>query len=729
MSTIKSKPVGGGFKKILYALKTINAIGVPKASKALNSKNTCKACGLGMGGQNGGMTDEQGVFPSVCNKSVQAQSTDIQPPIPEAIFDYTLDEFRKLSSMELEKIGRLGHPIYKSADSDRFKTVDWDWAMNKLSDSFSDTEPDRSFFYSSGRSSNESGFLLQLLARMYGTNNVNNCSYYCHQATGVGMSGTLGTGTATVELDDLDYCDLIFVIGANPASNHPRFIYKLKACRERGGQVIIINPAKEPGLVKFAVPKSPASLLSGGSEIATKYVQPKIGSDLYLLSGIAKSLLEKGGDKDEFISEHTDSFDELNTSLSELDWTSVVQQTGVTKEEIESIAELYRASRNSIFAWGMGVTHHKHGVENVEAIANLALLRGMVGRTGAGLLPLRGHSNVQGIGTVGVKPKLGEDSIAATMTALNVNAAKVPTKEGLDTLSCLEAAERGKIDAALFVGGNLYQATPKSAWAASALDKIKFKCHLTTTLNYSHLFGNENSEALILPVCARDEEPEPTTQESMFNFVRLSEGGIQRIANARSETKILRDLFERICRPDEKTSTKLANNRQIRETIAHSVAGMEQLETIDSSGKEFHIKNRVLHKPEFNTPSKKAVFAVHSFDLPKQDGAYPFMLASVRSEGQFNSIIYESKDTYRGTTHRWCVLMNQEDIVDLGKKPGDTVNIRSAHGDMRGVSIHEFAVPRGNVLAYYPEANVLIGLERDPRSKTPAFKSVAVAIE
>ena len=264
-------------------MQTIKSIGLLNSQKALSSHNTCKACGLGMGGQLGGMTDEQGDFPAVCNKSVQAQSTDIQAPIPEQIFDYSLADFRQLSAHELEHLGRLGQPIYKAKDANKFDIVDWDWALKHASQQFRGGEAEQSFFYSSGRSSNEAAFVLQLFARLYGTNNVNNCSYYCHQATSVGLGSTIGSGTATVELADLDGCDLIFLIGANPASNHPRFIYKLKACRDRGGKVVVINPAKEPGLVKFAVPKSPKSLIQGGSEIASHYLQPKIGSDVALV--------------------------------------------------------------------------------------------------------------------------------------------------------------------------------------------------------------------------------------------------------------------------------------------------------------------------------------------------------------------------------------------------------------------------------------------------------------
>lgn len=725
MTTTK-QTVGGGVKKILYAMQTINQIGIKKASKALNSKNTCKACGLGMGGQLGGMTDEQGAFPSVCNKSVQAQSTDIQPAIPDQIFDFSLDEFRKLSPKELEHLGRLGKPIYKSATDDTFSIVDWGWALKYTATKFRATQPDNSFFYASGRSSNEAGFLLQLFARLYGSNHVNNCSYYCHQATGVGLANTIGTGTATVELEDLDQCDFIFLIGANPASNHPRFIYKLKQCRERGGQVVVINPAKEPGLVKFAVPKSPKSLLKGGSEIASEYLQPNIGSDWYLLMGLCKAVIEFGTNNSDFIDKYTTGSDAFFDQVQTLDWQTIENQTALSKIRIIEIAKLYGKANKAVFAWGMGITHHNNGVENIEAIANLAMLRGMIGQVGAGLLPLRGHSNVQGIGTVGVKPVLAEDVFEKMQTELGVTFPAAQT--GMDTLACLEAAHAGKMNSALIMGGNLYQATPNSSWANQALDQISFKCFLTTTLNYGHIHACDNSEVLILPVTARDEEPQATTQESMFNFLRLSDGGIKRIADARSEVSILANLASKIINENKFDFSEFESHQNIRQAIAKIVPGMEQLQDIEVAKKEFYIQNRLLHEPKFNTVTGKANFISSIKTENRNNDEYPFLMASIRSEGQFNSIIYEEHDSYRSVKHRWSVLMNKQDIQALNKNAGDIITLKSPHGEMKDLSIVEFDIPKGNLLTYYPEANCLIGLNRDPRSQTPAFKSVPVKI-
>jgi molybdopterin-dependent oxidoreductase alpha subunit len=718
-----TKPaIGGGAKKVLYTLATVQRMGVAKAAKALTSKNACKACGLGMGGQRGGMTDELGEFPAVCNKSVQAQSSDVQPAIPEEVFSHSLAELRELSGRELEHLGRLGTPLWKARGSDRYEPVCWDRAMEIAGARFAATKPERTFFYSSGRSSNEAGFLLQLLARVYGTNNVNNCSYYCHQATSVALADTVGTGTSTVELEDLTGCDAIFVIGANPASNHPRFVHKLKGCRDRGGQVIVINPAKEPGLVKFALPKNIGSMLAGGSEIASTFAQPRIGGDIALMKGVAKAVLEKGEEAKDFIAKHTTGFEAFVQDIAATSWEAIEQGSGVTRAEIETLADAYIASKAAVFAWGMGMTHHVHGVENVEMIVNLALLRGMIGRPHAGLLPLRGHSNVQGIGTIGVKPVLAEDVMAKMEQAFGITLSREP---GMDTMASMKAADAGRIDAALLMGGNLYASNPDSAWAEAALEKIGFKLFLTTTLNLGHVHGVSEGESLILPVTARDEEWEPTTQESMFNFVRLSDGGVTRLETVRPETMILADLAARICPGKGIDFAGFAKHSKIRHAIADIVPGMEDLADIDVAKKEFHIRNRLMHEPVFRTATGKAAFTVRAMPAAKPDR---FTLTTVRSEGQFNSIVYEEKDSYRGTKTRWCVMMNRDDMAELGLDEGQLADVSSTQGRMAGVTVYGYDIGRGDVMAYFPEANVLTRTDIDPRSKTPAFKATGVRV-
>ncbi len=721
------KIVGGGFKKVLYTLNTVRRIGVKDAAKALAAHNTCKACGLGMGGQRGGMINELDEFPSVCNKSVQAQSTDIQGPIPMPVFDHTITDFKELSSHEIEHLGRLGTPLHKAAGSNRFEPISWDDAIARTVERFSASAPERSFFYASGRSSNEAAFVLQLMARLYGSTNINNCSYYCHQASGDGLATTIGTGTSTVELADLGKSDLIFVLGANPSSNHPRFIHQLKNCRERGGHVVVINPAKEPGLVKFAVPKSPKSLLMGGNDIASEYLQPKIATDVAVFKGIAKSIIENQQHNVDFIAQYTRNFDAYLADIEGTSWNGIESITGLSRDDIHAVAEVYAHSENAVFAWGMGMTHHLHGVDNVEAIANLAMLRGMLGKPGAGLLPLRGHSNIQGVGTVGVKPVLAEDVFTAIENELKIT---LPRNKGMDTMACLQAAERGDIDNALMLGGNLYAASPDSQWAETSLDSIPFKVFLTTTLNQGHVHGSDNSESIIFPVLARDEEHDPTSQESMFNYVRLSDGGIDRLDNLRSEVDILSDIGMGVVDKSSFDFSTFKKHTTIRHAIAKSIPGMQDLADIDVAKKEFFIRNRIKHTPEFNMPDNRAVFIVNPHDHPEERKVqHAFTLMSIRSEGQFNSIIYEESDSYRDTKHRHSVLMNEDDIAALGLKEKDKITLRSDTGEMRNLDVVAFDLPRGNIAAYYPEANVLVGQTVDQRSRTPAFKSVPVSVE
>lgn len=715
--------VGGGHKKVLYTLNTLRQIGVVKSAKALTSNNTCKSCALGMGGQAGGMVNEIGEYPAVCNKSVQAQSTDIQPPIPNALFDkHTIAELQELTGREMETLGRLNGPLYKAQGATSFTKMDWENALQIVADKLKATDPARSFFYSSGRSSNEAGFLFQLMARMYGTNNVTNCSYFCHQATGMGLGSTIGTGTSTVELADLTGSDLIFVIGANPASNHPRFIHKLLECRKRGGHVVIINPAKEPGLVRFASPKSARAMMTGGRDVASHYLQPKIGEDLALFKGLAKALIEAGSLNDAFIASHTNGFDTFLADINATTWDEITNRCGVHRAQIEEVAAIYGRAKSAVFAWGMGMTHHLHGVENVEMIAALALMRGMVGRPDAGLLPLRGHSNVQGVGTIGVKPVLPHEIMAKMEQAFGIT---LPDTKGLDTMASLSAAHDGKIDSAIIMGGNLYAATPDTKWAKEALERIGFKLFMTTTLNQGHVHGLGDGEVLILPVTARDEEWEPTTQESMFNYVRLSDGGIHRLDNVRPESVILSAIASRLLGDDIIDFKQFGKHSQLRKAIANLVPGMEELADIDVAKQEFHIRNRILHTPDFNMPDGKARFVTHA--LPAQEKS-DFILSTMRSEGQFNSIIYEEKDTYRGTNTRWSILMNADDMKRLGIEAEAKANVTSPNGTMNGVTVYPFGLPQGSILAYYPEANILTDTKVDPRSKTPAFKSVPVHV-
>jgi molybdopterin-dependent oxidoreductase alpha subunit len=721
---------GGGWPAIFYTLRKaweVSGWFRPWAMwSAMRSRNACKTCALGMGGQRGGMVNELGSFPEVCKKSLQAMASDMQGAIkPQFWSTYSIPQLRSFSPRELETCGRLVQPVLLERGQQYYRPIEWSEALSRIVAKLKSLAPDETFWYFSGRSSNEAGFLLQLFARIYGTNNVNNCSYYCHQASGVGLASSVGSGTATVMLEDVERADLVFVIGGNPASNHPRLMTSLAHVRRRGGKVVAINPVIETGLVNFRIPSQPLSLL-WGTQIASDYIQPHIGGDLALLTGIAKRVDEMGAQNAEFLKNYCEGSQEYLRHLRETPWPEIVRRSGVSLDQINRLAETYAQAQHVVFSWTMGITHHAHGVENVQAIANLAMLRGMLGRPQAGLLPIRGHSNVQGIGSMGVTPKLKDVVFQRLEEHFLVN---LPRGAGLDTLACMEAAAAGQLKFGLCLGGNLYGSNPDARFADQALAQIEMLVMLNTTLNTGHAHGLA-SETIILPVLARDEEPEPTTQESMFNYVRLSDGGPRRHAGPRSEVEVIAELADAVLASDGAINWReMQHTKTIRQTIAKIVPGFEALEQIDQTKQEFQIPGRTFHTPKFPTPSGRAILHCHELPPLKGEGE-ELRLMTVRSEGQFNTVVYEDYDLYRGQERRDVILLHPDDMQRLHLAHDELVTVHSDTGSLAKIRARAFAEIRaGNALMYYPEANVLVSRTSDPKSKTPAFKGVVVRLE
>ncbi len=725
---MKKLTAGGGWQAIRYSFAKAKGLGTGlKLYRALRSRNACKTCALGMGGQKGGMVNEKGSFPEVCKKSIQAMASDMQSAITADFWSkHPLSQMRHWSPNQLETSGRLIQPILYERGATHYRTITWADAFDRICNKLETVMPAETFWYFSGRSSNEAGFLLQLLARVYGTNNVNNCSFYCHQASGVALSSALGTNTATVVLDDIDHADLVFVIGGNPPSNHPRLMTMLMHLRRRRGKVIVINPLRELGLVRFRVPSDPWSLLFG-SEIATHYVQPHIGGDLALLTGIAKAIVETGRHDLAYLNEHCRDADSYLKFLANTLWSEIVEKSGVDQTTIEQLADVYAQSKGTIFSWTMGITHHVHGVENVSAIINLALLRGMVGRPGAGLMPIRGHSNVQGIGSVGVTPKLKDEIFQNLKNKYNV---ELPTSPGMDTLACVEAAHEGRLRVGFCLGGNLFGSNPDSEYADGALSKLEMLVMLNTTLNTGHARGLA-AETIVLPVLARDEEPEPTTQESMFNYVRMSDGGPKRYPGPRSEVHVIAEIGKRVVGEGRGVDWEaMAKTNSIRQWISQVIPGYGQVATIDETHQEFQIPGRTFHSPTFKTADGRA--ALNRYSIPNLMGTGPneLRLMTVRSEGQFNTVVYENTDIYRGQERRDVILMNPEDMKRFGLIDDQLVTVRSQTGFLSEILARSYPEIRtGNALMYYPEANVLVPRQVDPQSKTPIFKNIVVTIE
>ncbi|MSQ36470.1 MAG: FdhF/YdeP family oxidoreductase [Dehalococcoidia bacterium] len=715
---------GGGFPAIVYTVRGALRSGAPiEFVRRMRSRNTCKTCALGMGGQLGGMVNEAGHFPEFCKKSVQAQVGDMQGAISEALFrDTSIAELAQLSSAQFERLGRLAFPVVADEGDTHFRRIGWDEALARAASALRATAPGRVFFYSSGRSSNEAAFLLQLVARAYGSPHIHNCSFYCHNASGVALTEVYGSGTASVSLADLAQADLAIVAGANPGSNHPRLITQLVALRRRGGAVIVVNPLRELGLERFRIPSDMRSLALG-SVVSDVYLQPHIGGDVALSKALLKAVIERGGVDEPFVEAHTAGWDAVRADAVRADWDALVVASGVPRADIDAAARLIVGAQRGIVAWAMGLTHHAHGVDNVLALTNLALARGWLGQPGAGLLPIRGHSNVQGVGSMGLSPVLKDAFARALEAAYGIT---VPREPGLDTYGSMLAAERGEIDAALLLGGNLFASNPDRAWAGAALRRVPLTVSLTTKLNEGHVHGRGRS-ALILPVRARDEEDQATTQESMFNFVRLSDGGRPAIAGElRSEVDVLAELAERVLPAGRFDWPALRSHRSLREAIARVVPGYAAAAAIDETRREFEVGGRAFRDARFATADGRAHFAVTPLpDEPLASGE--FRLMTVRSEGQFNTVVYEEEDLYRGNRRRDVVMMAVEDAQRLGVAEGDPVEVASAVGSLR-VVVALAPIRAGNLAMYYPEANVLVPRRLDPRSRTPAFKSVVVRV-
>jgi molybdopterin-dependent oxidoreductase alpha subunit len=715
---------GGGFAALAYVLrKGREAGGFFKLYRRLRSKNACKTCALGMGGQHGGMVNEAGHFPEVCKKSVQAQAGDMQRPIPESYFASTpIALLERLTSAELERLGRLAFPVIADAADTHFRRISWEEALERAGAALSGAPPEEVFFYSSGRSSNEASFLLQLVARAYGSANIHNCSYYCHSASGVALGKVYGSGTSSIVLEDIARADLALIIGANPASNHPRLISELVRLRRRKGKVIVVNPLKELGLTRFRVPSDWRSMLFG-SKVCDVYLQPHVGSDIALLKALLKAVVERDGVDGEFVAAHTAGWEAVRTDVAGTSWEALLAACGVPRDEIDRCAEMLVQAKRGVFLWAMGLTHHVHGVDNILALANLALARGFLGKPGCGLLPIRGHSNVQGVGSMGVSPALKR---AFAEKLEEVYRIRVPREPGQDTYASMLAAAEGRIQASVLLGGNLFSSNPDRAWAAAALRQIPTTVAVTTKLNEGHIHGRGRT-TLLLPVLARDEEKQCTSQESMFNYVRLSEGGATAVeGELRSEVEVITALAERILPPGRFEWEALRSHARLREGIARVVPGFEKLAALESTREEFQIAGRTFHDGRFATPDGKAHF--HVTPLPEfAPGPEELRLMTLRSEGQFNTVVYEEEDLYRGNRRRDVVMMSAADAERLGLSEGDRAVVETAVGALE-VATAIVDLPPGNLAMYYPEANAIVPRQLDPLSKTPAFKSVLARV-
>jgi molybdopterin-dependent oxidoreductase alpha subunit len=730
--------IGGGLSIIEYWAKhSLSPEGI-KLWQTLTHKSACLSCAWGTGGQKGGFTNEEGEKLQRCMKSVEAISAEIQPAIPTQFFaQQSLEDLQKLTSLAADKLGRWSFPVILRSGNSHYETISWE-EIYQIASTGLKKSPERVASYSSGRSSNEAAFLLQLMMRTLGSNNLADCSDLCHAPSTVGLKQVFGTGTSTVSLKDLKDSDCVVLAGSNAAYNHPRLMNELIKLRDRGGKVIVINPMMETGLVKFGSPAFPLTSLLTGSEIASLYLQPIPGSDTALFVGIQKALGDRNLIDQKFLQAHTENWQEVIDQAHATDWETIISTCGLTQAEIEVAAEMIGSSSQVVFAWAMGITQQANGVDNVWSIANTALLTGNVGKPGAGVMPIRGHSNVQGFGSMGVTVNLKSEIQSALEKLLGKSLSRVP---GYDTQALIEAADAGKVDTLICVGGNLYAANPDSHKVKRALGKIDTIIYLATKPNLGHFHGLAQHNTIIIPVFNRFENPHKTTVESGNNFVRLNDEGKTHLQQADliAEIDFLSKLADRVHGAYPVNWRKLQDTKYIRQLIAQTIPGYQKIGEIDETKTEFTIDGRILHEPNFPTASKKAMMQITplpqltlpkitDFDLPQNTPGVILALMTGRSYSQHNTVVYKIGDRDRGMPHRQCILMNRVDAETAGLSEHQLVTVRGNVSFLDNIEIIYGAVRSGAALMFYPEVNVIFNAEIDARCGTPAFKRVPVVV-
>lgn len=730
--------IGGGLPVIEYwAEHTLSPEG-PTLWKTLLHKSACLSCSWGTGGQKGGFTNEVGEKLQRCMNSVQAISADLQSAVPASFFEqFSIEQLQTLDSYSADRLGRLSYPVILRAGQSHYERISWSEALDIATVAFQ-KQPERVASYSSGRSSNEAAYILQLMIRALGSNNLADCSDMCHAPSTTGLKAVLGTQTSVVSLESLKETDCVVLMGSNCAYNQPRLMNELIKLRDKGKQIIVINPMMETGLVKFGSPSFPVKSLVTGSEIANLFLQPVPGSDVALFMGIQKSLIERNLIDFEYLQAYTEGAEAVIEQARSADWATITDTCGVSKPEIEAAATIIGKSPKVVFAWGMGITQHTNGVDNVYGICNTALLTGNIGKPGSGVMPIRGHSNVQGFGSMGVTVHLKAEIQQALEQLLGRPLSRV---QGYDTRSLIEAADAGNVDSLLCLGGNLYAANPDSKQAHRALGKVETIIYMATKPNLGHFHGLARQQTLILPVLNRFENPHKTTVESGNNFVRLNDEGKTHLkaGDLKPEITFLAALAHRLHGDQPVNWQRLHDPQYVRQLIAQTIPGYEKIGEIDQTQEEFTIGGRILNQPHFSTPSGKALLKVtplpdlslpstEAFDLPSDQHGIVLALMTGRSYGQHNTVVYHIGDKYRGMPHRNCILVNRLDAQRLGVAEHGCVTVRGDAGQMENVEVIYGAVRPGAALMFYPEVNVIFSAKIEARSGTPAYKRVPVCV-
>ncbi|WP_329743333.1 FdhF/YdeP family oxidoreductase [Dyella sp. A6] len=668
---------------------------------------------------------------------------------PDFFAVHTVTELLGWNDHQLEDEGRLTHPLAYNAEKDIYEAVDWDVAVERIGEILrSQADPNTVEFYTSGRASNEAAFLYQLFAREYGTNNFPDCSNMCHEATSVGLPQSIGIGKGTVALDDFDHCELVIAIGHNPGTNHPRMMGTLHEVAHRGVPIIVLNPLKERALERFADPQSPVEMATlSATPIASTYLQVKVGGDAAALKGIMKSLLEMDDASAQespvldraFIAAHTEGFDALAADLRATRWDDIEAASGLPAQALQDVAAAYASSNATIVTYGMGLTQHHQGTQNVQQVANLLLLRGNFGKPGAGICPLRGHSNVQGDRTVGITEKPGAVMLQRIEQTFGF---KPPGAHGHDAVAAMQAISEGRSKVLICLGGNLAVAMPDPQRCFDGVRKLELSVHIATKLNRSHLLTCKNT--FILPCLGRTERdlqasgPQAVTVEDSMSMVHASLGKLPPASpQLRSEPAIIAGMAAATL-PDSKVPwmTFITDYDIIRNAIEAVFPDFARYNERILTPGGFRLPLPPTERV-WNTPSGKAQFlrmkGLHEDPAPADPAI--LTLTTVRSHDQYNTTIYGFDDRYRGVFgRRDVVFMNAHDLAERGIEPGDQIRVETAIGQgperqLVNVIAVAYDIARGSVATYYPEGNCLVPLDyNDQASGTPSYKSIPVRI-
>lgn len=676
----------------------------------------------------------------------------------EFFAEHSVADLKERDDYWLGQQGRLTEPMYLAEGATHYVPISWESALGILAKELRElADPREAIFYTSGRTSNEAAFLYQLLVRGLGSNNLPDCSNMCHESSGSALNKTLGIGKGTVSLEDLHNADLVLIAGQNPGTNHPRMLSALEKTKRNGGIIVAINPLPEAGLIRFENPQTPKGLVGGGTKLADDFLQIKIGGDQALFQGLGKYLLEENRRKrsaregrvfdSAFIEAHTSGLGDYLTQLDQVEWSEILKATGLTLEQIQATGERLIASKSTVVCWAMGLTQHKHSVATLQDIVNVLLLQGNIGKAGAGVCPVRGHSNVQGDRTMGIFERMPASFHDALDTEFSFTS---PREHGYDTVASIRAMRDSKAKVFLGMGGNFVRATPDTSVTDAALGKLSLSAQISTKLNRSHVITGKR--ALILPTLGRTDKDfqvsgqQKVSVEDSMGMVHASRGRLDPASSTiLSEVSIVAKLAQLLFTDDAGNRRPgapvadweelEADYSKIRTHIAAVVPGFEDFEDKLSQPGGFALPNGPRDGRKFNTATGKAMFTANELEYPHVP-AGRLILQTLRSHDQYNTTIYGKDDRYRGIKHgRRVVMVNPDDLAEFGIQADSMVDLVSEWSDgierrSENYRVVPYSTPRGCAAAYYPETNVLVPLDSTADvSGTPTSKSVIIRLE